>query len=320
MAVTAAERALVQVATMLVDGRDPVLATLEARADKPSTGLSAEAQVAVRDLLRVGVARQLVLGAELPPWRHVPPLAFGEAALDIVHWLYAQPCARRPKPLVLQSPPTAAEGLLLARLAEIVDVAGGAPPEPCRRSSWAWLLAGRHLARHGPVDLAETDVEVVLDRDRGLLRVLQPRLHDAWRGWARAVRAAAEVAPSIALGEPLRAWADRLLPHFAEAPEHVGFLADLAGPLAALPAAVWPVARGEEPLSRWVRARRARVAIPGALVEHLGRWGDQWRRTGFVDDDYDLAKRCLARFEAPLRNLPALRDVVASAERLPEVG
>lgn len=305
---------MVDLATSLVSDVDPRSEVVRLRSQETPSGLGAHATSELQRVLTRGMARTIALGGgRLAPDQ---PMVFGSATLDLLSWLFAHPLAHPSRPpLALRSDPTPVEQLLLARAAELCRTAGVPVPEPALHAPWAWLWVGELLApEHAIPDTLQ--IERVTDQ-RWLLEALQPALSRRWLRWCRAARADTE-GPTIAHGEAQERLATNLVAALADTPDLAGFLFDLAPRLAALPEGVWEVERAGR-ATMWQRARRARVAIPRAIVEGLGAWGAVWSGTGFIDDGYRDAQRWLVRYSPSLGCLATLRRICGRAEELPEV-
>ena len=317
MALTVCERELLHVAIALVEDTAPTthIPTI-VRAGTP-TGLSREGMAALSRVYSRGLARRLARAGGSPLWEKAPPLRFSSASLDLVSWLYTTPISPRYNPpLVLRARPTAVETLLFARAFDLLGAAGvRAPPDAFFELPWLWALRGERLLAHRPVDLALAER---LDDEGWMLSVCHRELRGGWGQWCRAVRAA-EPVPTVTHGTAQAALAESILERSADRPERAAFLLDLLPSLAALPPGVWEVAREEMTLAAWQRTRQARVALLDVVTAHAGRFGERWRATGFLDDDYTAAQRWLRRFEPGLSAIRSLRRPVERARHLPEL-
>ncbi|MEM6930753.1 MAG: hypothetical protein AAF602_27715, partial [Myxococcota bacterium] len=265
-----------------------------------------------------GLARRLARAGGRRLWEQAPPLVFGSASLDLLHWLHTTPISPNRMPsLILRSPPTTAETLLFARAVDLIRASGITElPSAFLSVPWLWVFRGEQLLAVEP----EPNLGFVgqLDDEGWLVATCHRELRGVWARWSRNVRDGS-VAQTVLHGTAQAGIARALLERSAEHPERVAFLVDLAANLAPLDPLVWEVERGRATLSMWQRARRARVALVEALVEVVGRWRDEWRATGFLDEGYERTQRWLRRYERGLRALNPLRHPVERARHLPEV-
>lgn len=313
---TRAERQVVDLAIALIDGSDPrLLAPRLLREVKP-TGLNPAAMEAIEIVLSRGVARQVVEGGGLSPWKGAKPLSFGSATLDLLSWLYSSPIASPSrKPLKLRSKPTPAEGLLLATVTSWLSALGAEPLSVAAGNPWVWLLAGSELA--GRVRPAEDpggpDFREVAE-NLWLLDALAPRMKAALLSWSRVVRSSA-VAETTAHGESQELVYSALLRVLP--PDHTLFVAQALVELSRLDLGVWEIERGNASVSQWQRARRARVAFVRAVSAWLVAFEQRLRSVGFIDDGFDAAQRDLRRFGEAFLAVRRLAPAVARAEEMP---
>ncbi|MEZ5397891.1 MAG: hypothetical protein R2724_34705 [Bryobacterales bacterium] len=316
--VTTGEREIVDLAIALVDGSDPRLHVRRLVQAHRASGLSAPALAGVQKVLVCGVASALAQGGgAVPPWRAEVPLRFGSATLDLLHWLHAGAVHDPQRALTLRAPLGALEALLAVRAVELVQVAGGQVPAPFAGDAWCWLLAGERLVPPGSArDRSVPAIDwAPVAGSLWLVRALPRRLGRAWRQWLRSLRAA-DVEGAIAHGEAQEAVVAGFAGACAADPMPLAFLGDLLVEVAALDPGVWAVERGKAPVSRWHRARRAKLAGVRAVGERLLALEAGWRAVGFVDDAFDEVQGYLKRFEGACEAARRLRPVWQAAERL----
>ncbi|MEN0066352.1 MAG: hypothetical protein AAGA48_29720 [Myxococcota bacterium] len=317
MAITVYERDVLTLAIALVEDTDPRLHVPALVREGHKTGLSSECLAAVERVFSRGLARRLARGGATRLWEQAPPLRFGSASLDLLHWLHTTPISHTKTPaLRLRSKPTVVETLLFARAVDLIEAAGVRQlPEPFFEVPWLWMFRGEQLAVH-----QEPSVSLVerLDSEDWLIIACHRELRGIWARWSR--RARAESVPNtVRHGTVQAGLAEAIVNSSADKPERVAFLIDLVTLLADLPHEVWEVNRGRATLSMWQRARQARVAMLRVMTEQVGRWRDVWRATGFLDDAYEQTQLWLRRYEPGLRALNLLRHPVERARQLPEV-
>lgn len=318
MAITIYERDVLTLAIALVEDTDPVLHVPALAREGTNTGLSAKCLGAVERVFSRGLARRLARAGGTRLWEQAPPLRFGSASLDLLHWLHATPISPlQLRPLELRSPPTVVETLLFARALDLLAAAGvRQPPDAFFAVPWLWMFRGERLVlQQSPAIDVLTER---LDEEGWLLEVCHRELRTVWARWSHTVRASS-VPETVRHGAAQGILARALLEASAEHPGRVAFLVDLMAHLASLPPEVWEVARQGAPMTTWQRARQSRVALLEAFTEVVGRWNEQWRATGFLDDGYERAQRWLRRYERGLRALNPLRHPVEHARHLPEV-
>jgi len=317
VAITIYERDVLTLAIALVEDTEPRLHMPAVVRKGTETGLSSECMAAVERVFSRGVARRLARGGGHQLWEQAPPLRFSSASLDLLSWLHTTPVSPNQLPrLVLRSEPTVVETLLFARAVDLIEAAGARElPEPFFEIPWLWVFRGEQLAEHRepPASLGDPLVQ-----EGWLLAVAHRELRGVWSRWSKRVRASS-VAETVTHGQAQARMAQTIVERSAEHPERVAFLIDLAASLAELPPPVWEVERERATLAMWQRARKARVALLEVLTEQVGRWHEEWRSTGFLDDGYERAQRWLRRYEPGLRALNSLRHPVERARHLPEV-
>jgi hypothetical protein len=304
---------MVELAIALVDGSDARLIAPRLLRELPLSGLDPTATSAIGRVLSRGVARQIVQGGGPAPWRSAPPLQFSSASLDLLAWLYATPVASASRrDLLLRSPPTPAEGLLLSTVAEWLGALGADPPPVLVRNPWVWLLAGTELATRVrvPDDLDWNEIT----SNVWMVDALAPRLKGALLAWNRTTRAAG-VPETTQHGEAHEALYGGLLAALPVG--RAAFVADALIELAKLPPEVWEVARGTASISQWQRARRARVALLRVTSAWLSRLEQRLRSVGFVDDGFDEAQRRLRQFEDAFIAVRRVAPALMRSEELP---
>ncbi len=317
MAVTPYERDVIDLAIALVEDSEPRLHVPALVREGTRTGLSQTALDTVSRVFSRGIARRLARAGASRLWEQAPPLVFGSASLDLLHWLHTTSVSpNRMPPLVLRSLPTVAETLLFARAIDLIEASGVHQlPDAFVALPWLWVFRGQQLLALDEPNLAFTDR---LDDEGWLPTVCHRELRGVWGRWSRVARASS-VEDTVRHGNAQAVVARALLEHSKARPERVAFLIDLAAHLAELHPDVWEVDRGRATLSLWQRARQARVALLEVVLDVVGGWNAEWRATGFVDDGYEQTQRWLRRYEPGLRALHSLRHPVERARQLPEV-
>jgi len=234
--------------------------------------------------------------------RHAPVgLGFSAATLRLLRWLLAMPLVAP----VASLQPLAAESLAVGDQVMVylaLEAAAGSPAQATiaaqplvRAAPLAWLGFAELFRDGAPPALGS------LCRGAGAIVVesLTGDLARHWRTVELSKRAIEAPDKLIALG----AAQDAMLGGFmAACDQHhrrdlAGFVIDAAAPL--LARGIAPVPARLDPNASLASRSAARVAA-GALLRGVmtwARWDEAHRGVRFIDDDYAMAQRLLARFE-----------------------